>query len=621
MTSSQASDALLPAKEWSSLDPNSETSSYVENLIAQAEGGNDAAMKEVESLFNAPRIQFGTAGLRAHMEPGPCGMNDLVVIQTAQGLARYVLDTNNNKSSLKAVVGYDHRSHSKFNLSSKQFAMYTKLVFEHAGIKCTLLDGYVATPILAYAVTNIDAAVGIMVTASHNPKQDDGYKVYWKDGCQIIPPIDGCIANAIVEKENLVPWIDYGEQLRKLEAKSNVECYGLSDPIKTKSIEDAYFRSILSSGLVTGVDYAANATSSKPKFAYTAMHGVGSPYARRSFQTFNLPPFLAVPSQEKPDPNFSTVPFPNPEENGALDEAIEFSTENECDIVLANDPDADRLGVAECGRESGTWTVFNGNQIGTLLGHWLWETIGKNSDQPVAMCASTVSSKMLAAMGQTEGFRFDETLTGFKWIGSRALSLQKQGYRVLLGYEEAIGFSCGGIIPDKDGISALGVVATMASFLYSRGETLVSHLQKIHDKYGEFACNNGYYRCNDPAIVMRIMEQMRNGGKYFDRVGTYDVESIRDLGSPGYDSTTEDKKPTLPTSASSPMITFRFANGCVAQFRASGTEPKFKYYIELRGRPGEKKTDVERRLSVMSGVILEELLHPAKNGLILPSNL
>ena len=184
------------------------------------------------------------------------------------------------------------------------------------------------------------------------------------------------------------------------------------------------------------------------------------------------------------------------------------------------------------------------------------------------MCASTVSSKILAVMAQVEGFRFEETLTGFKWIGSRTLSLQNQGYKVLLGYEEAIGFSCGGIIPDKDGISALGVVATMARSLYGNGKCLALYLQEIHDKYGEFVCNNGYYQCDDPEVVNRVMEQMRQRGKYFQRVGIYDVESIRDLGSPGYDSTTEDEKPTLPTSALSPMITFRFVNGCVAQFRA-----------------------------------------------------
>lgn len=381
MTSSQsAATTLLQAKEWSTLDPNPETSTYVQNLISQVEGGNDVALQELKSLFGT-RISFGTAGLRGPMEPGPCGMNDLVVIQTAQGLARYVLDTNSNSSSLKAVVGYDHRSNSKFNVSSKQFAMYTKLVFEHAGIKCTLLDGYVATPILAFAVTNIDAAVGIMVTASHNPKEDDGYKVYWNDGCQIRPPIDGDIANAILQKENLVPWIDYGEKLQKLKAECNEECYGLSDPIQTQSIEDAYFQAILSSGLVSGLNDATNATSSTPNFAYTAMHGVGYPYAKRSFETFNLPPFLAVPSQQDPDPKFSTVPFPNPEEKGALDEAMAFSTENKCDIVLANDPDADRLGVAEFGKEHGNWTVFKGDQIGTLLGSWLWETIGKTSDK------------------------------------------------------------------------------------------------------------------------------------------------------------------------------------------------------------------------------------------------
>jgi len=188
---------------------------------------------------------------------------------------------------------------------------------------------------------------------------------------------------------------------------------------------------------------------------------------------------------------------------------------------------------------------------------------------------------------------------------------------VLLGYEEAIGFACAGV-PDKDGISALGVIATLATSLYSNGETLTSHLQKLHDKYGEFVCNNGYYRCDDPAIVKRIMQQMRNSGNYYDRVGEYKVKSIRDLGSPRYDSTTDDKKPTLPEAN---MITFRFTNGCVAQFRGSGTEPKFKYYIEMRGEPGEKKVDVEKKLNEMSRVILEELLHPAENGLILPSNL
>ena len=608
---------MCSATEWSKLDPNQTTSTYVQNLIAQAEDDNDAS-KELDKLFNTKRIEFGTAGLRARMQPGPSGMNDLIVIQTAQGLAKYVDANNNTSSSIKAVVGYDHRSTSKFNLSSKQFAIYTKLVFEQAGIECILLDGYIATPILAFAVRHLQCAVGIMITASHNPKYDDGYKVYWNDGCQIRPPVDEDIAQTIIKEENLKPWIDYGAKLQQLKTQSDgQECYGLSNSMQTKQIEDAYFASIKASGLVTDMNNGTTSTTFLPKFAYTAMHGVGTPYAKRSFEVFNLPPFCTIPSQEKPDANFPTVSFPNPEEKGALDEAMAFSIENNCDIVLANDPDADRLGVAEYKKEDGHWTVFTGDQIATLLGCWLWETIGKNSNKPVAMLASTVSSKMLGAVAQAEGFHFEETLTGFKWIGNRVNTLRDEGYRVLLGYEEAIGFACAGV-PDKDGISALGVIATLATSLYSNGETLTSHLQNLHDKYGEFVCNNGYYRCDDPAIVKRIMQQMRNSGKYYDRVGEYKVDSIRDLGPPRYDSTTDDKKPKLPDAN---MITFRFTNGCVAQFRGSGTEPKFKYYIEMRGEPGEKKVDVEMKLSEMSRVILEELLHPAENGLILPSNL
>lgn len=574
-----ASNSLLSqATEWSNADPNPVTSAYVRDLVSKVvEEENDSNSKnELQSLFppNNKRIGFGTAGLRGPMQPGPLGMNDLVVIQTAQGLASYILrcrelDGTNNSAAVSAVVGYDHRAHSSFSLSSKQFAIYTKLVFESKGISCTLLDGYVATPILAFAVGHVGASVGIMVTASHNPKQDDGYKVYWDDGCQIRPPVDAGIANAIVERDNLVPWMDYGEKLIALKREnSEAECYGLSSPDQTRMIEDAYYQSIRDSGLVVELDTATTSDVQVPSFAYTAMHGVGFPYAKRSFSAFGLPPFLPVKSQQCPDANFSTVPFPNPEEKGALDEAMAFAKENRCDIVLANDPDADRLGVAEYNKADGKWTVFTGDQIGSLLGHWLWETIGKKSDKPVAMCASTVSSKILAAMGQTEGFLFEETLTGFKWIGSRALQLQSEGYRVLLGYEEAIGFSCGGIIPDKDGISALGVIATMATAFYAHGKTLASHLQEIYALCGEFCSNNGYFRCDDPVIVKKIMEQMRNGGKYFDRVSTYDVESVRDLGEPGYDSKAADKKPTLPTSASSAMITFRFKNGCVAQFRA-----------------------------------------------------
>lgn len=384
---------LHQAKQWLSIDLNPTTKRHTQNLVSSLESCDDSADTAAARLELAPlfskRIGFGTAGLRGRMQPGPSGMNDLVVIQTAQGLASYIKRIGNAVDGvvLKAVVGYDHRAESAFHLSSKQFAIYTKLVFEEAGIECVLLDGFVATPLLAFSVTALNATVGIMVTASHNPKNDNGYKVYWRNGCQIIPPIDEEIAAAIVEETNLTPWCDYAERLRRLKDAQDSEdsttcgeCYGLSDVPITKEMEDRYFSTIQCSGLVSMEKFSKD-DSSLPKFAYSAMHGVGHPYAKRSFQTFHLPPFYMVPSQCDPNPEFPTVPFPNPEEKGALNEAMDYAAKNGCDVVLANDPDADRLGVAEYSREGRKWTMFTGDQIGTLLGIWLWETIGKKSDK------------------------------------------------------------------------------------------------------------------------------------------------------------------------------------------------------------------------------------------------
>jgi phosphoglucomutase len=225
---------------------------------------------------------------------------------------------------------------------------------------------------------------------------------------------------------------------------------------------------------------------------------------------------------------------------------------------------------------------------------------------------------MLAAIGKAEGFLFNDTLTGFKYIGSRAIELSQEGYRPLFLYEEAIGFCCGDVVHDKDGLTAAGVMAELALKTYRNQSTLAKHMQSLYDKYGEFCCNNGYYYCYDTSITQNIMEKIRNGGNYVTNVGEYKVKSIRDLGYPGYDSSTDDKKPTLPVSKSSPMMTIHFTNGCVAQFRASGTEPKFKYYIELQGKPGVDRAVVKEELEKCSKIILEEMLQPNQNGLVEP---
>ena len=487
MTSS--SESMIAAERWCQIDPNPKTAGYVKNLLERSVD-DEKAMEELISMFPSDnrRISFGTAGLRAAMKPGPLGMNDLVIIQTAQGIAKYCLNLEKEKAEHKkpkAVIGYDHRTNPELNISSLSFAILTALVFQEAGIEPILLDGFVFTPLVPFVLQHTEAIVGIMVTASHNPKQDDGYKVYASDGCQIRSPMDSEISNYILE--NLDPWKDYGKVIKARKETFNHPSLGLGLKDMTKDMIDTYFEALKERGLMTGQSKVPKESNSlhPPSFAYTAMHGVGHPFAERVFQEFELPPFKSIPTQKDPDFSFPTVPFPNPEEKGALDIAKAFATENNCDIVIANDPDADRLAIAEKDRLSGEWTVFTGDQIGSMLGHWIWNQIGKDCGKSVSMCASTVSSKMLAQIAKVEGFHFEDTLTGFKWIGSRALALNSEGFRNLFGYEEAIGFCCGDVIFDKDGISAMAVFSELALWVYRQGYSLKQHMQKLYDKYGE----------------------------------------------------------------------------------------------------------------------------------------
>lgn len=494
-------DVLERAAKWCKLDPNETTAKHVQELLVTLattddEASAEAAAEELSSLFPNERIGFGTAGLRSEMKPGPMGMNDLVVIQAAQGIAKYVLQENEAKEGqkLRVVIGYDHREVPSLNLSSLSFAILSALVFREAGFDAMFLEGFNFTPLVPYTMKEKNAAVGIMVTASHNPKKDNGYKVYWNNACQIRPPVDKGIADSILD--NLDPWVDYGALLKgRRKEHSEDPCLGLSSRDMTNEMISCYFDAVKNCGLVTGQADLAKVSDKKswnpPSIAYTAMHGVGLKFAVQSFKTFGFPKFHAVPSQMDPDPTFPTIPFPNPEEKGALDLAKIYAEDNGNDLVIANDPDADRLAVAEKDRETGEWTVFTGDQIGTMLGCWLYETVGKPSGKPVAMCASTVSSKMLSEIARVEGFHFEDTLTGFKWIGSRMEELSREGKLALFSYEEAIGFSCGNVVFDKDGISALGVLTELAYSVYHKGANLAKHMQSLYDKYGEFVSNNG----------------------------------------------------------------------------------------------------------------------------------
>ena len=342
----------------------------------------------------------------------------------------------------------------------------------------------------------------------------------------------------------------------------------------------------------------------------------------RAFSECNLNPLSCVTSQFDPDPDFPTVVFPNPEEKGALDAAMAYANEQGCDLILANDPDADRLAVAEKnpGGAGSGWTVFSGNQIGQLLGHWQikkWKESGKNAADAVVL-TTVVSSRMLQAIAVKEGAGYTDTLTGFKWIGNKAIELAGQGKRVLLTYEEALGYCCGDILFDKDGIHAAVVFAAMAGYYRNQHQQSIAQvMETLYLKYGRFVSYNSYIFCHDTALTDRIFSRIRtggDGGAYWKVVAGVQVARIVDV-TTGYDSGADSGKAELPTTPESHMIMFTFANGVTITLRTSGTEPKIKYYTELAGDDGQEASAVKDRLVGFVDAAVEELLQPTLHQL------
>ncbi|XP_028401689.1 glucose 1,6-bisphosphate synthase-like [Dendronephthya gigantea] len=581
--------------EWLRLDKNEETIKEVKQLI------NDKNHNELYSRFKQ-RIAFGTAGLRAKMGAGFSLLNDLTVIQASQGLCRYLESMFPNVKKMGIVIGYDARH------NSERLACLTAAVFLSQGIQVYLFSKIVPTPFVPYTVKKFNCAAGVMVTASHNPKEYNGYKVYLDNGAQIKSPHDKHISDCI--EKNLEPW----------QSSWNTDLVKTS-PQRTDPLNDV--SKLYYEDLQQLCHYRDVMASSKLKITYTPVHGVGYEYAEMAFNAFGLHSFVPVVEQIDPDPEFSTVKYPNPEEGkSVLDLAVKTANENGSTLILANDPDADRLGAAEK-QTNDSWKILSGNEIGTLLGWWLMECHKKShpNDIPgekVSMVATTVSSQILKTMAKAEGFHYDETLTGFKWIANRAVDFQKEGKVVLFSFEEAIGFMCGTNVLDKDGISACVVLAELACYLAQNGITLTQQLEYIFNKYGIHVTCNGYYLCYDVNMITKIFNDIRtvNNGEYPKTCGEYKIIGIRDL-TTGYDSMQPDNKAILPVSSSSQMITFYFDNGCTATLRTSGTEPKIKYYSELIAKPnqGVSKEVCQATIKEVVKSIVQEFLKPEENNL------
>lgn len=580
-----AKDIKELAREWLELDQDKSTTNEIYDLLHQ---GNT---NELERRLRT-RIAFGTAGLRGPMQAGFACMNSLTVIQASQGLAAYLLKTESNVKRRGVVIGRDARH------NSEKFAKLAAAAFVAKGIKVWWYETPSHTPLVPFGVEEFNAVAGIMVTASHNPAKDNGYKVYWSNGCQIVPPHDTGIAESILENLKPVTW--------------DISVVDNPDLLVEGSlglVRDKYHKAIHYAAHPEGSDIKM---SSDLRFVYTPMHGVGLPAMTQCAETLGMSSQMTVvEAQAKPDPDFPTVKFPNPEEKGALDLAIQTADHSSIQLILASDPDADRLAVAE--KVDGRWHIFTGNQLGVLLGSYLFERYPTSKPRDkLAMLASTVSSRMLAALAKKEGFKFTETLTGFKWLGNVARDLERDGYDVVYAFEEALGYMIPQTVHDKDSISAAAVFLTAASQWSTQGLTPYAKLQSLYQHLGYFEDANTYLVSPSPAVTTSVFTAIRAlGNPHPTSIGTRKIMRWRDL-TLGYDSQSKNHIPDLPIDATSQMITCELDDGAVFTVRGSGTEPKIKLYIECQGTSSQEAKDGANGILAD---LLKEWFKPEEYGL------
>jgi len=519
--STHLAELLRRARSWAAEDPDAQTRAELEQLVTAVELDPEGEVAlDLADRFHG-RLEFGTAGLRGALGGGSNRMNRVVVIRAAAGLASY-LRKNGASGGDGVVIGYDARHNSEV------FASDTAAVMTGAGLKAWVLPRPLPTPVLAYAIRELGCVAGVMVTASHNPPQDNGYKVYLGDGSQIVPPADAEIS-AEIDAVGALSQVPLAEGWNRL----------------GDEVVDSY---------LTRVSALASADGPRDLVTvYTPLHGVGGEAVAEVLSRAGFAAPHVAAAQSEPDPDFPTVAFPNPEEPGAMDLSMALAAEVNADIVLANDPDADRCAVAVPHAED--WRMLRGDEVGVLLADFLLR-LGIDG----VYATSIVSSSLLAKMAAAHGQEYRETLTGFKWLG------RIDG--LAFGYEEALGYCVAPeLVKDKDGVSALLRIAELAAALKSENLTLHDHLDQIARAYGLHATDQLSVRVTDLAQIGEAMSRLRSNPP--SSLGGLAVERVEDLSV----ATAE-----LPTTDG---LRYRLAEEARVIVRPSGTEPKIKCYLEV----------------------------------------
>ncbi len=543
-------------------------------------------MNELSDRFYRD-LEFGTGGLRGVIGGGYNRMNPFVVRRATQGLATYVLKNSAVKEK-SAVIAYDSRNFSSL------FAKEAALVFAANGIKAFVFSTIHPTPILSYAVRSLRASVGIVVTASHNPPEYNGYKVYWSDGGQVIAPHDTGIISEVLKVTDEIRTMPETEAVRN----------GLLEYID-REIDDPYTAMV--KGQIKRPELVRK-FGKDLRVVYTPLHGTGTIFIERILSEIGIQ-VVTVPEQREPDGNFPTVKYPNPEEGEALRLALDLGRKIKADLVMGTDPDADRLGIAVPNGED--FVLITGNQLGALLADYIFSTLEENGKLPEkpAFVKTIVTSEFQRKIAESYGVACFDVLTGFKYIAGMIREFEESsGYSYIFGGEESYGYLTTTEVRDKDAVSAAVLTAEMTLYLRSKGKSVLDRLHELHFKHGwyrETLVSKGFKGERGLSLMKSLMDGLRaSPPRTFGGVSVVSVKDYSDGTTLNLRTGSKTKNISLPSSN---VLQFILENESVVSVRPSGTEPKVKFYISCKTGIGLSANEADRVLAAQTEKLLSDI--------------